>query len=575
MGKSLFRIKGAKPVLAILALLTLVHSVSIIVLAKGLADAVSALFAGEMLQEQVNNIGLFLLAFLIRQITGLMMSKVSYRFAEQTGRDLRRELMDKLFRFGPRLVKTEGTGNVVTMVLDGVAQYRMYIELSLPRMLGTMITPVLIWVYILLQDRVAALILAVTMPILIVFMILLGMAAKKQMERQWDSYRVLSNHFVDALRGLETLKVLGLSRSHSNTIAWVSDKYRSATMKTLRLAFLSSFALDFFTMLSVASVAVSLGLRLISGDMLLPTALLVLILAPEYFLPVRMIGADYHATLKGKEAGEAIESLIRESSKVKVSAALPDGMKWTDSSVLEAKGVELRHEADGPASLSDVSFRIQGRMKIGVIGASGAGKSTLIDILGGFLRPTGGHLLVNGTELDSLTDEAWRELVTYIPQHPYLFSTSLEENVRFYQPDASADDVARAIKAAGLKSIVDALPEGLATRVGNGGRMLSGGQEQRVALARAFLGNRPIMLLDEPTAHLDIETEYELKETMLPLFENKLVFLATHRLHWMTDMDLIMVLKQGQVAEIGTHEELMQRQGVYHELVTTEMEGWQ
>lgn len=575
MGKSLFGYKGIKPVISVLALLALIHSVSIILLAQGLADAVSNLFAGETLQEQATNIGLFLLSFIVRQVTMLLMQKVAYRFAEKTGRDLRRELMDKLFRYGPRLAKTEGTGNVVTLVLDGVAQFRTYIELILPRMISMAFTPVLVWVYILIQDRIAALILAITIPILIGFMILLGLAAKKQMDRQWKSYRQLSNHFVDSLRGLETLKVLGLSRSHSETIEWASDKYRTATMKTLRLAFLSSFALDFFTMLSVASVAVSLGLRLIEGTMLLPTALLVLILAPEYFLPVRMVGADYHATLKGKEAGEAIEQLIRDSSKAEVTHKLPASMKWTEQSELELNGVGLRHQEEGPASLNALTFRIQGRKKIGIIGASGAGKSTLIDVLGGFLRPTEGHFTVDGVSLDTLADEAWRELVTYIPQHPYLFSASLEDNVRFYQPDASEEQVARAVGAAGLQPVVKQLPDGMQTVIGNGGRMLSGGQEQRVALARAFLGDRPIMLLDEPTAHLDIETEYELKETMLSLFEHKLVLLATHRLHWMPDMDLIVVLQKGCLAEIGTHEELMAKRGVYHELVTTEMEGWQ
>ncbi|MGZ9585734.1 thiol reductant ABC exporter subunit CydD [Paenibacillus marinisediminis] len=575
MDKSLLGYKGIKPVIAVLALLTLIHSVSIIMLAKGLADAVSALFAGDTLQEQANNIALFLLAFIVRQVTALLMQKIAYRFAERTGRDLRKELMDKLFRFGPRVAKQEGTGNVVTMVLDGVAQFRTYLELILPRMMGMAFTPIIIWIYIFTQDKISALILAITIPILIIFMILIGLAAKKQVDKQLKSYRILSNHFVDSLRGLDTLKVLGLSRSHSDTIEWVSDKYRSATMKTLRFAFLSSFALDFFTMLSVAFVAVSLGLRLIEGTMLLPTALMVLILAPEYFLPVRMVGADYHATLNGKEAGQSIQDLIRKASEVEVTAELPAGMNWTNDSVLEVREIGLKHEEDGPASLTDVTFRVQGLKKIGIIGASGAGKSTLIDVLGGFLRPTSGCITVDDAKLGTLADEAWRELVTYIPQHPYLFSTTLEDNVRFYQPNASSDDVARAVEAAGLKSTVERLPEGLHTVVGNGGRTLSGGQEQRIALARAFLGERPIMLLDEPTAHLDIETEYELKETMLSLFEHKLVFLATHRLHWMPDMDMIIVLQQGKVAEVGTHDQLMQRRGAYHELVTTEMEGWQ
>lgn len=572
MGKNLFGYQGIKPVLASLTAIALVHTLSIIMLAIWLAEAISALFAGAAWQEQAGKIGLFLLAFLVRQMTALLQQKVAYRFAEKTGASLRSQLLEALFRLGPRHTRTEGTGTTVTLVLEGVGKFRKYMELFLPRMIGTAVTPVLILAYIATQDIVAALILAVTMPILIAFLILVGLAARKQTEKQWASYRQLSNHFVDSLRGLETLKFLGRSRSHGATVSKVSDRYRSATMRTLRVAFLSSFSLDFFTMLSVASVAVSLGLRLVNGEMMLVTALTILILAPEYFLPVRMVGADYHATLDGKEAGEAMESIIRagaKSEEAPASQALP---AWTQDSLLRMTGIGMRHEEEGPSSLQEIDLEIQGFRKVGIIGASGAGKSTLIDIIGGFLHPTAGTIRVDGQERTSLTGEDWRKQTTYIPQHPYIFSSSLADNVRFYSPDANDDEVGRAMTAAGLGALADQLPNGLDERIGNGGRSLSGGQEQRVALARAFLSSRPIMLLDEPTAHLDIETEYELKSTMLELFRDRLVFLATHRLHWMPDMDWIIVLQDGKVAETGTHEELLAKRGAYYDMIRMEGE---
>ncbi|WGU93498.1 thiol reductant ABC exporter subunit CydD [Paenibacillus dendritiformis] len=572
MGKNLFGYQGIKPVLASLTAIALVHTLSIIMLAIWLAEAISALFAGAAWQEQAGKIGLFLLAFLVRQLTALLQQKVAYRFAEKTGASLRSQLLEALFRLGPRHTRTEGTGTTVTLVLEGVGKFRKYMELFLPRMIGTAVTPVLILAYIATQDIIAALILAVTMPILIAFLILVGLAARKQTEKQWASYRQLSNHFVDSLRGLETLKFLGRSRSHGATVSKVSDRYRSATMRTLRVAFLSSFSLDFFTMLSVASVAVSLGLRLVDGEMMLVTALTILILAPEYFLPVRMVGADYHATLDGKEAGEAMQSIIRAGAKsepVPASQALP---AWTQDSVLRMTGIGMRHEEEGPSSLQEIDLEIQGFRKVGIIGASGAGKSTLIDIIGGFLHPTAGTIRVDGQERASLTDEDWRKQTTYIPQHPYIFSSSLADNVRFYSPDAADDEVERAMAAAGLGALADQLPNGLDERIGNGGRSLSGGQEQRVALARAFLSRRPIMLLDEPTAHLDIETEYELKSTMLELFRDRLVFLATHRLHWMPDMDWIIVLEDGKVAETGTHEQLLAKRGAYYDMICMEGE---
>lgn len=586
MDKNLLGYKGVKPVFLIVGFLTLVQSLSILLLATWLAEVISALFAGEPLKEQWGTALLFLLAFLVRHACAMLMSRVSYRFAEATGSTMRREMMDKLFQLGPRMVGGRGTGDLVTLVLEGVTKFRTYLESIIPRMVGMSITPILVLIYVYTLDTSSGVILTITMPIIIVFMILIGMTARKQMDRQLKSYRTLSNHFVDSLRGLETLKFLGRSRSHSESIATVSDRYRSATMRTLRVAFLSSFALDFFTMLSVASVAVSLGLRLVNEQMTLVTGLTILILAPEYFLPVRLVGSDFHATLDGKEAAEAMKSII-DQDEVKAEVLNESGeplaetsvkssesiFSWNENSVLTLNNVSVKYEEAGLSSLDAVNLRFKGASKVGIIGESGAGKSTLVDILGGFLHPTSGNITVNGTTVSALTDETWRKQTSYIPQRPYIFSGTLADNIRFYYPDASMEAVTAAVKATGLSELVATLPNGLQEMIGGGGRSLSGGQEQRVALARALLSSRPIMLLDEPTAHLDIETEYELKETMLPLFEGKLVFLATHRLHWMLDMDVIVVMKQGQVAEIGTHQELLARKGAYYELIGSQLEG--
>lgn len=630
MGKDLLGYKGAKTVFFLVAVCTLAQSLAILLQAKWLAEAISALFAGSTLQEQGETIALFLLAFLARHGIFVVQQGIAQRFAEETGTSLRKQLLEELFRKGPSFVRAEGTGNVVTLVLEGIGKFRKYAELTIPRMMGAGITPALVWLYVFMTDRISGIILLVTMPILIVFLILVGLAARKQTERQLDSYRMLSNHFVDSLRGLTTLKFLGQSRKHSGSIEQVSEGYRAATMRTLRVAFLSSFALDFFTMLSVASVAVNLGLRLINGSLELLPALLILILAPEYFLPVRMVGADFHATLDGKQAGEAMLSIIEEARKGRseesddasiaesavnvagpsesigttgtvaagtaagMMASIPTGLtfkiqnnssghgsrpqprfQWNSDSVLELSGIGLEHEAQGPASLKDVGFRISGQGKIGIVGESGAGKSTLIELLGGFMTPTSGEMKLNGVKLGDSGRGEWRSEVTYMPQQPYLFGATLEDNVRFYAPDASTAQVEAAVAAAGLSDLVKSLPGGLSEMIGGGGRALSGGQAQRVALARALLGGRRVLLLDEPTAHLDIETEYELKETMLSLFQEKWVFLATHRLHWMRDMDYIIVLHHGRVAETGTHDELMARQGTYYGLITSQMEGVQ
>lgn len=572
MDKNLLKLKGIQAVMVFMAALTLLHTLAVIGQAKWLAEAVTGLFNGETLQEQYGKTALFLLSFGVRQLTAMLQQRLAYRFAEKTGATLRRQLVDKLFKLGPRFAAREGTGKLVTLVLDGISKYKTYLELFLPRMLATGMTPVLVVLYVFMQDTASGVILVVTLPILIVFMILVGLAASRQTERQMGSYRVLANHFVDSLRGLETLNYLGKSKSHAHSIEKVSNSYRSATMKTLRVAFMSSFALDFFTMLSVASVAVGLGLRLVNGHLDLLPALTVLILAPEYFLPVRMVGADFHATMDGKEAGETASAIIAALSDEEEAAEAAE-LHWTSDSSLVLQNVSVSYGEGQRDSLSAVSVKLPGTGRVGIIGESGAGKSTLIDVLGGFLSPSGGSFSVNGNVLNSLAAQQWRDLMTYIPQRPYLFSGTLGENIAFYKPDASPTEIALAARSAGLEELVNALPEGLNTLVGSGGRPLSGGQEQRVALARAFLCSRPVLLLDEPTAHLDVETEYELKQTMLPLFEGKLVLLATHRLHWMREMDLILVMDQGKLVEAGTHEELMAKQGVYCRMVQTEREA--
>lgn len=623
MGRGLLKLPGIRPVLALASTLVLLQAMTIIMQAKWLAQAITALFEGSTVTEQYPVLLWFLAAFAARYAISFWLQLIASRFAEKTGNDLRQQMVQQWFRLGPRFAKTEGTGHLVTLAREGTAQYKTYLELFIPRMLGMGFTPIVILLYVFKLDMMSGVILTLTLPILIVFMILVGLAAQRKIDGQFKSYKALANHFVDTLRGLETLKTLGQSGRHGETIIRVSQRYRKATMSTLRMAFLSSFALDFFTMLSVASVAVGLGLRLTEGHMLLGPALTVLILAPEYFLPVRMVGADYHATLDGKEAGEAISQMIergklaeRKQQEEHTSAVLHDVSEkngessspepfsgpsdvppstirvvlrevnarsgvaasssklfWEATCRVALTNVQVRHEEDGPCSLNDVTFQVSGPGKVGIIGASGAGKSTLIDVLAGFQPLTSGQFLYNGQPLSPEMMDDWRKQTAAIPQHPYIFSGSLADNIRFYMPEASDAEVAEAIHAAGLNKLASSLPNGLQELIGAGGRQLSGGQEQRVALARALLSARPILLLDEPTAHLDVETEYELKQTMLPLFEGKLVFLATHRLHWMPHMDRIIVMDGGTVAETGTHEELLARQGVYYQMIQAQMEA--
>ncbi|MEH7097217.1 thiol reductant ABC exporter subunit CydD [Neobacillus vireti] len=570
MEKSLFSYKGIKHLLLVLGLLTSLQAIMIILQAYYLANSISSLFGGDLFYTVWKKLLYFFLALLFRQSLTFVRKRLVYRFATETSVNLRAAVLKKLFQLGPRFVKEQGSGQTVTLIMEGTMKFHRYLELFLPKLVNTVIIPAAIFVFIFFENIRSAVILILALPILIIFMILLGLAAKEKANRQYKSYQMLSNHFVDSLRGIETMKYLGISQKHSEKIHFVSEGYRKNVMATLRIAFLSTFALDFITMLSIATVAVFLGLGLINGSMELKTALTVLILAPEYFLPIREVGADYHATLDGKEAGAKLQGILQKESIRQNKKSIP---AWNESSVFSVKNISLYFDGQRHKGLKNLHFTVSERKKIGIIGASGSGKSTLIDLISGFLAPSEGEFIIDGKKCNHLCHEDWQQQLTYIPQHPYLFSDTVFNNIRFYEPSSNDQEVKAAADAAGLTEFIESLPRGLNTKVGEGGRDLSGGQEQRIALARAFLGNRPILLLDEPTAQLDIETEYALKGTMLQLFNDKLVFFATHRLHWMLEMDQILVLDNGKIVEAGTHEQLLAHQGYYYRLAKTFLEG--
>lgn len=553
---------GSRILYVALTIISILEAFSIIAQTIFLARAITFLFHGETVPTILSEIVYFGIAFAARNIVVRTSQILVERFAEKTGSLLRKQLIEAYFTLGPRYVQTVGTGHLVTLSIEGIEKFKTYIELTIPKMIRSSIVPGLIVLYVFTLDIESGIILVVTIPIVIIFMILLGLAAQKMADSQYEIYRVLSNHFVDTLKGLETLKYLGKSEQHEGKIEKVSKRYRKATMRTLRVAFLSSFALDFFTSLSIAFVAVGLGIRLIDGTIILLPALTILILAPEYFLPIKQVGANYHATLDGQIAMEQIEEILQQQKGIQ-KKDLNEDIVWNASSSLKLQDIKVNNAESEKAILEGINFTWEGNGAIGVIGESGAGKSTLIDVLAGFLSPSSGKILVNGVEVDGSTREDWQKNIAYIPQQPYIFPLSLKDNIRFYETNATDEEVERVINEVGLCSLVTSLPNGMHERIGEGGRMLSGGQEQRVAMARALLSKKPIILLDEPTAHLDIETEFEIKQAMLRLFNGKLVFLATHRLHWMKQMDHILILNKGEMKESGTYEELLENETLH------------
>lgn len=567
IDKSLFELPGVRRMFPILGILAVFQFIAIAGQALFLATAITKLWQGQLFSHTIPWVLGFFACFLSREIINFGRSKALDKLAYQLATKLRGDMLDKFFRLGPVAIANLGSGSAATTVITGIDQVENYIKLVLSKVLNMMIIPMLILIPVYFLDWQSGIVLTLTFPFAIIFMILLGYAAQGRAERQYKTFQYLSNHFLDSLRGISTLKYFGLSKDYSNSIYKTSEDFRKETMGALRIAMLSTFALDFFASLSVAVVALFLGLRLMSGDILLFPALAALILAPEYFLPLRDFASDYHATLNGKNALAAVNEVL--STEENTLSVLTEKVTWSANSQLQL--TELGKIYDTGRGISNVNLSVNGFKKIAIVGNSGSGKSTLLSMLAGFLKPTAGEIKLNEQSLTSLTDENYRQSVQFIPQKTYIFAGTFRENLAFYEPDSTDDEIKAAAKLAGLESLIDEI--GLDGQIGASGRTISGGQAQRVALARAFLSHtRNILFLDEPTAHLDIETELEIKANILPLLENKLVFIASHRLHWLSSMDLVIVLNEGQVAGIGTPEQLLS-ENTYYQKLLSQMRG--
>lgn len=567
--KQLMSIPGVKKLIAKLSCLATIQSLVIILEAYFLSVAVVNTWSLKKITALLLPMLYFFIAFVVRYSITRIESQITDRFATKATSEIKTQLLTKEFELGPRMISQIGSGHLITLALEGTDKIENYFNLIILKTVNMAIIPVILLIAIFLINFISGITLFLVFPIIIIFMIILGLAAQAKSARQYKGFTDMSNNFIDTMRGLKTLKLFGLSDKYADNLYRVSENYRKSTMSVLKVALLSTFALDFFTTISVAIVAVFLGVALIDGKILLLPALTILVLAPDYFLSVRDYGDDYHATLDGKNALTNIFEILKiksPTSKIKLS----DSTGWNNTSELKISDLNFSYDKTSQA-LQNINFNVKGYKKIGIVGRSGSGKSTFLNMLGGWLEPSNADQLpfdVNGKKVDSLSQIEWQKHISYIPQDPYIFAGTIAENIAFYQPNATKQQIKVVAEKAGLMDFVNDLQAGLDTKIGESGRGISGGQAQRIALARTLLDdNREILLLDEPTAHLDIETEYELKQTMLPIFRNHLVIFATHRLHWMQNMDYILVMDEGELVEQGTPVELINRNGIYKELI--------
>ncbi|MGW0737411.1 thiol reductant ABC exporter subunit CydD [Streptomyces sp. NPDC002851] len=457
-----------------------------------------------------------------RGAVGWLTELSAHRASAAVKSELRGRLLERAGALGPGWLSGQRTGSLVALATRGVDALDDYFARYLPQLGLAVVVPVAVLARIVTEDWVSAAIIVVTLPLIPIFMVLIGWATQARMDRQWRLLSRLSGHFLDVVAGLPTLKVFGRAKAQAESIRRITGEYRRATMRTLRIAFLSSFALELLATLSVALVAVTIGMRLVHGEMDLYIGLVVLVLAPEAYLPLRQVGAQYHAAAEGLAAAEEIFEVLETPVPSAGEGPAPSGR-------LSVEGVTVRYPGRETAAVTGATFHVEQGETVALVGPSGAGKSTLLSALLGFVRPDEGRVRVGGTDLATVSPEAWHERVAWVPQRPHLYAGTIAENVRLARPEASDDAVRAAMRDAGALDFVAALPDGLATRLGEDGAGLSAGQRQRLALARAFLADRPVLLLDEPTASLDGATEAEIVEAVRRLAVGRTVLLVVHR----------------------------------------------
>ncbi|MDM0014629.1 thiol reductant ABC exporter subunit CydD [Variovorax sp. J22P168] len=463
---------------------------------------------------------------------------------------VRAALVRKLQALGTDYVQARSSGALATVVIDGVEALQPYYARYRPNLAVLYVVPLAIAAVVLPRDWISGLVLLVTAPVIPLFMFLIGHGTERLNQRQWRKLAQLSGRLLDALRHLTTIKLFNAAGREADSLARVSDEYRRTTMSVLRVAFLSSLALEFFATVGIALVAVLIGFRLLDGMMGFGVGLFALLLAPEFYAPLRRLGADYHARMEALAAAEGVVAVLEASEPRRGTGepSLPEKIAISFEDVAFAYG-------ETPA-LQGATLALEPGTVTALVGASGSGKSTLLSLLATQRVPHGGRVVVAGHDLASISPSHWLQQVALVPQRPYLFAGSIRDNIRLGQPDAPQSAVEAVATSAAIHDFIMSLPDGYATPVGEHGHTLSGGQAQRLALARAFLKPAPVVLMDEGTAGLDHALEDDVGAALARLARGRTVLVIAHRLRTVQLADRIAVMEGGRIVEAGSPSEL-------------------
>jgi len=555
-----------------LAQAALILTISLSVLTSGvivaqaffLSRIVNRVFLQGQTLAQVQGLLLLLAVLGLARAAGVWLNQVAaQRVASAVKNDFRQRLTAHLLALGPAYTHGERSGELVSTIGAGVEALDAYFSQYLPQLVTAVLLPLLILVIVFPLDLTSGLVLLFTAPLIPVFMALIGSHTQTLTQRQWTTLSRMSAHFLDVLQGLTTLKMLGRSREQTQTIALISDNFRRTTMGVLRFAFLSALTLELLATLSTAIVAVEVGLRLLYGRLEFEPAFFILVLAPEFYLPLRQLGARFHAATTGLTAAHRIFEILDTAPAL----PMPVPGNIAPPAVIHFNQVHYSYNDGQRPALRGVSFSLLAGQKVALVGPSGAGKSTVAHLLLRFIEPAQGGILVDGLPLSQFNPADWRAHLAWVPQQPYLFHASVADNIRLARPEATPAEVAAAARQAHADAFIEALPQGYNTLVGERGARLSGGQAQRLALARAFLKDAPLLILDEATAHLDPEHESQIQAAIERLLAGRTALIIAHRLNTVANADKILVLDHGQIVQSGRHETLLSQPGLYQRLL--------
>ena len=452
------------------------------------------------------------------------------RAAAEVKSGLRRRLSAHALRLGPAWLGGQRAGEITALATKGLDGLDTYFARYLPQLMLAVVVPLAVLVRIAFADWISAVIIAATLPLIPMFGVLIGWHTRAQAQRQWRALALLGGHFLDVVAGLPTLKLFGRARAQAQVIEEVTAAHRKATMTTLRVAFLSALALELTAALATALVAVEIGLRLLYGHVGYQTALLVLLLTPEAYLPLRNAGGQFHASTEGAAAARrAFEILDTPLPAHRAAPAAPGAGVDLSREDIALRAVTLSYPGRGRPAIDEVSLTIRPGEKIILTGPNGAGKSSLLALLLRFATPASGTITAGPVDLAAIPADRWRSQIAWVPQHPHLFTATVAENIALGQPGAGREDIVAAARLAGADGFIRRLPRGYDTVLAEGARTLSAGQRQKLALARAFLRRAPVLLLDEPTAHLDPVSADRVMAVIEDQLADRTVIFVTHR----------------------------------------------